>query len=152
MSIETSPMKTIAMNEQMLHYHLLELLNGGEDERSDGALYNMLRKVKRTARANPPFYERVEVRHNPHELESFMKRISGEIMDMLVAEARLNDGGDPLTIVYPTINDSCSWSCDFYPICPMVDDGSRLEDAIANLYTVGEPLAYYAARKGEGEA
>ena len=50
----------LPLNPQMLHYHLLEWLSQEENEsRCDGALYNMLKKTKRTAVAKGPFYDRV---------------------------------------------------------------------------------------------
>src|SRR5262245_16640716 len=44
----TRPTRGLVMDEQMLHYHLLELLTLDGGARTDGALYNMLRRVKRT--------------------------------------------------------------------------------------------------------
>src|SRR5690606_37584810 len=40
----TEPLKTIRLDPQMLHYHVLEWLSDVEAARCDGALYNMLRK------------------------------------------------------------------------------------------------------------
>jgi hypothetical protein len=140
----TEPRKILHMDPQMLHYHLLEWLNSAAgDERCDAALYNMLRKVKRTAQAKPPFYERIEVHHNEIELRAYHQRLIGATADMIRTERRLAAGLDHHVVAYPTPDRTCSWSCDFFPICPMFDDGSRVEDAINSLYEVGDPMARY---------
>lgn len=148
----TRPVKTVHIDEQMLHYHLIEwlkFLQGEEEMRCDGAIYNMLRKVKRTAKANPPFYGRVEVRHNERELTSFRTRLIGTIQQMAVVRDRLDAGEDPLLIVFPTPTSNCSWDCDFFAVCPMFDDGSRVEDALEAQYRVANPLGYYATPADE---
>lgn len=139
----TEPLKTIRMDEQMLHYHVLEWLSDVEASRCDGALYNMLKKVKRTARANPPFFDRVEVRHNTKELEAFKQRLTGVIRMMIETRARLDNGEDPAVVVYPTPSKQCGWDCDFLPVCPMFDDGSRVEDMLQHHYVVDDPYSYY---------
>lgn len=139
----TEPLKTIRLDEQMLHYHVLEWLSDVEGGRCDGALYNMLRKVKRSARAKPPFYDRVEVRHNKHELESFRRRLVGVIKTMLDVIARLEAGEDPHVVVYPSPTRDCSWSCDFLPVCTMFDDGSRVDAMLEQYYVQEDPLSHY---------
>jgi hypothetical protein len=150
----TSPVKTLAIDQQMLFYHLLdflEALQAGTSERVDGALYNMLRKVKRTARANPPFYGRVEVRHNDAELRSMWKRVSYAVRQIAELTAALDAGGDPNFVVPPTPHSNCSWDCDFFPVCPMFDDGSHAEALIEAHYNVRDPLARYNdPPKGDG--
>lgn len=138
-----SPTLMLALDEQMLHYHLLEMKNAGDGEHADGALYNMLRRVKRTARAQPPFYSRIEVRHNKHELEAYERRLRGEITDILDVQNALSEGASHQQVVYPRPSRDCTWDCPFLPICPMFDDGSRVEDLIKTYYDEGDPLEYY---------
>lgn len=136
--------KTLHMDPQMLHYHLLEWLNTPEGEaRCDGALYNMIRRSKRTAQAKPPFYERVEVHHNAYELDAYRRRLLGAARDIQRAERELSTGADPMSVVYPNPTDNCSWDCEFFAVCSMFEDGSRVEDAIAALYHVQDPMARY---------
>lgn len=142
----TEPVRTLKIDEQMLHYHTLEDLSEGEVGRTDGALYNMLRKVKRSPRAKPPFFDRVEVRHNKHELASFRKRLAGTIEDVLETRAALDAGHDPLMVVYPTPTKNCAWDCPFVPVCPMYDDGSRVEAMVEDYYSAGDPLAHYRGK------
>ena len=138
----TQPTIMLPLDEQMLHYMLLELLSV-EDERTDGALYNMLRRVKRTAAAKPPFYSRVEVRHNKHELNSYRRRLVGTITDILVVESQLKDGARHQTVAYPNPTRDCTWDCPFIAVCPMFDDGSRVDAMLDEHYVVGDPLSYY---------
>lgn len=141
----TVPARTLKLDEQMLHYHLLERRTQDEGApRADGALYNMLRRVKRTPRAVPPFYERVHVTHNDHEIDSYERRTIGTIEDMLRVERALEMGVDGVTraAAYPNPRRECSW-CPFFEVCPLFDDGSRAEDMIDARYQVGDPLDYY---------
>lgn len=140
----TSKLKTLNGDPQMLTYHVLEWLQTQDaEQRCDGALYTMLRKVKRTERAKPPFYSRVEVRHNEHELNAWKRELIGAARDVMRAEEELRAGADPMEVVYRSWRDECSWDCDFFNICTMFNDGSRVEDAIAGIYTEGSPLARY---------
>jgi hypothetical protein len=111
---------TIIQDEQMLTYHLLEKLEayaiGDESgERTDGGLYNMLRKVKRTATAKPPFYDRIEVRHNDTELRNFYVRITGQVKRILEAEAALNAGARCLTTARGPRTSCETTSCSVIP-------------------------------------
>lgn len=140
---------TILKDEQMLMYQLLERLEawaigGDEGERTDGGIYSMLRKVKRTDRAKPPFYDRIEIRHNETELRNFYTRVHGEIIDILRAEKFLRDGGDHQWIVPPNPTRDCSWDCPFFEPCRLMDDGSRVEALIESYYVIGDPDARYA--------
>jgi hypothetical protein len=136
---------TLSMDEQMLWYDIIERLNGVPlGERTDGALFNMLRRVKRTASAKPPFYQRLEVRHNRFEIESFYERLWGLIQEVLRAERRLDAGESHRVVTYPTPTPDCSWDCDFFLLCPRLDDGSRTRDMIDRHYVRGDPLSYYA--------
>jgi hypothetical protein len=147
----TDPLKMIQMDPQMLMYGLLEFLNTQEGEaRCDGALYNMLRRVKRTAAAKPPFYVREDVRMNEIQLESFKHWVLAASRDMVQAEELLETGNDPMDVVYPTPDKDCSWKCDFFPVCPLFNDGSRAEDMISGLYRQDNPWSRYDRLEEEG--
>lgn len=110
---------------------------------SSGALYNMIRRVKRSQRAKPPFYARIEVRHNAYELEAYKTRALATIRDILRTKKALDNGASHLDVVYPSPNGNCTWSCDFFVVCNMFDDGSRSEDMLTGLYRTGNPRARY---------
>jgi hypothetical protein len=131
----------------MLLYEILQRVTDPLN-RNEGMIFNMLRKVKRTAKANPPFYKRAEVRFNQHQLDSAWYRFMGIIRDIDEVTARLDAGESHLTAVYPHPTKDCHWKCEFYPVCPMFDDGSRAEDMLQSLYVVGAPLERYPDLNG----
>jgi|SRR5882757_500288 len=146
------PRKTLHLNPQMLHYHLLEYLNTEQgQERCDGALYNMLRKVKRTRAANPPFFDRVPVTHNQYQIDAYKTRLLSATRDILTAQDQLDAGANPLTIAYPNPGENCSYDCPFFSICNLFDDGSRVDDAIVGLYHTENPLKRYDGFIENGE-
>lgn len=136
--------RLLVWDEQMKHYRVLEEENREEGEpHVEGALYNMLRKVKRSATANPPFYQRVEVRHNPNELTNFRSRLIGEALAIHHVERCLEHGVDHQQVAYPSPGDRCTWGCEFSAVCPMFDDGSRAEDFITEHYQAVNPMDRY---------
>lgn len=155
-SIDAS-LKTLHMDFQMLTYHLLEYLDAvqrGEDPTSnvvcDGGHYTMLRKVKRTVKANPPFYHDEIVPHNVIEVRNFYTRVMGIIMGQIrPVEVSLRSGGDHQELVPPTWTARCSWDCEFRLVCPLFDDGSDAEGWLRE-FTIGyDPLERYAERGDE---
>ena len=140
----TRAVTTLHLDEQMLTYMLVERLQPDDDTYVAGAVYNMLKRVRRTVRASPPFYRRVEVHHNTHELAAFRRRLTGTISDMMSVERRLTESPDAHhDVAYPTPTPDCRWRCPFVQVCGMFDDGSRVEDALTGLYEVGDPRSYY---------
>lgn len=140
--------KTLHLDEQMLHYHLVEylhLLDEGLDGtmRTDGAIYNMLRKIKRSGSARPPFFGRIEVRHNMDELRSYWLRVKAKVLEIEDAKRRLVEGEDHRSVCYPMPTAECSYQCDYFQLCPMYDDGSRAEDFVQALYVEVNPLRRY---------
>jgi len=137
---------TLQSDPQMLHYHLLLALVR-PDEHVDGALYNMLRKVKRSKTAKPPFFMREMIRHNAHEIESYRLRLIGLITDLLEFERRVEQFGDLGVKMFaqPTNTRDCTWDCPFFDVCGMFDDGSRVEAALAEAFAERDPHARYAA-------
>lgn len=141
--------KIADIDEQFLHYGLLDLLDHrakGEPGFVDGGIFNMIRRVKRTANAKPPFFGREEVRHNIDELRSYWLRLVGEVLELQRAEDRLLSGEDHRMVAYPTPSKDCSWDCEFRSVCPMLDDPhSHAEEFLSEAYVVGDPYARYGA-------
>jgi hypothetical protein len=138
--------RLLPMNEQMKMYVLLHTLASDPgNPRIVGAIYNMIRRVKRTGNAKPPFYQRVEVQHNPTEIQTFKDRTIGVIGHMESARLVLDAGGDHHRVVYPTPTKDCAWQCPFAQVCTLFDDGSRVEAALEGNFVVGDPYDYYAA-------
>lgn len=131
------------MNEQILTYMVLEAAQNKEGERCEGGIFTMLKKVRRTAAAKPPFFEQIEVRHNTFALRAFWNRLQGTISDMLKVRKALDEGGDHHFHAYPRPSRDCKWKCQFFAVCPLFDDGSAAEHAITELYDVADPYGYY---------
>lgn len=133
------------MSEQLMMYTMLEKLNPDEDNtRVDGGIYNLLKKVKRSARAKPPFYERIDVRFNQKTMDAFWIRTLGTIRDIMVARDALDNGADHRYICYP--NPSWDWktgSSPFFPVYSMLDDGSNVEAYLEENFHQVNPNARY---------
>lgn len=146
-----TPMRLLPLDEQMKFYHLLEYLDsmeqtGGEPPwRTDTHMYTMLRKVKRTATAKPPFYMQIENGHNMHELRSMWKRVHKILEEIIDLRVGLMNKGDHQYLAPPTPGRHCTWACDFEAVCSMMDDGSNWEGLLAEYYTHVDPHERYAA-------
>ena len=148
----TDALPTLRQDPQMLHYHWLEAQTS-DNGWGDGALYNVLKKVKRTKTAKPPFYARYEVHHNPEEITSYEVRMKEIISEMFRLEHALPIAGNHVyapQIAYPTPTRDCSWDCPFVNVCPMFDDGSRAEAALRDGFHERDPLERYSQAPGEG--
>lgn len=141
---------TLRDDDQMLRYEILRRATR-PDTRSDGMLFNMLRKVKRSERAKPPFFDRMTVNFNQHQLESAWTRTMGIIQDIRRVEADLRRGADHRLVAYSRRTKDCDWKCEFRAVCPMFDDGSRAEDMIQSLFVVGDPMERYPELTGGSE-
>ena len=138
------------MNEQILTYMTLEEAQNQDGERSEGGIFTMLRKVKRGQYAKPPFYEQIEVRHNQFTLRSFFQRLEGTLEDILRVRSALDAGESHYKHAYPRPTRDCKWKCQFFAICPLVDDGSAAEAAISDAFEVSDPYGYYGIEDKKG--
>lgn len=140
--------KVIELNEQLRTYGLIQRLEAqqkqtGEVQFAHGGMLNQLRKVKRTTKSNPPYYDRAGVNHNDQVYRTFYTRVWGEVHDLLTLRANLDAGLDHQQVAYPTPSWTCDWECPFKLICPRFDDGSDVEVVIADQYEQHDPLARY---------
>ena len=141
--------RSLKASEQMPTYLLLERTDAAlTEERTHGAIFNGLRKVKRTVNAKPPFFDRFDKTYNEDELQSQWARIHGQVRDIEEVEVRLGRGEDHRYAAYPNATRDCHWQCEFYPVCGMFDDGSRAEDMLAAIYTQGGQLDRYPELTG----
>lgn len=135
--------KTAHLNWQPKMYMLLEMLQKDEESRCDGMMYNILRKVKRSANAKPPFYQRVEVRHNRHTLNAFWYQVHGVVADILNARKALDDGVDHNIVCYPNPTNDSTWKDPFFAVASLVDDGSAADRFIDDFYVQRDPYERY---------
>ena len=119
----------------------------------DGGRYRLLKKVKRTGTAKPPFYQDVDVRFNKKSLDAHWKRTIGTIQEILDLRQNLDDNKDHLVYAYPT--QKMGWECQtcpFFKGCFMLDDGSDAEGFFTDFYVQKDPNARYdEAKESENE-
>lgn len=124
----------------------------------DGAMITTLRRVKRTERSKPPYYQRDELRYNMDQLAAAYNRVVSVCREIQEARAALYDGISPAVIMSsgngwqqaamrPTpVTSDCAWSCPLSSgLCQAMDDGS---DWAAILESSGrfrreDPYEYY---------
>ena len=128
------------MSEQLMLYVTLARAAG---DKVDGGMYRLLKKVKRTGTAKPPFYDDKIVRFNDTQLESFWTRTMSTIYEMVDARQRLDAGESHLSVVYPRPSNECSWKCPFFQMCTMMDDGSDYTGFLNDQFIKRDPNARY---------
>ena len=149
---ETPVLRKLQVDSQLLTEHLVIYLGKIDAERdlvTEFTLYNMLRKVKRTAKANPPFYARERIHHNVDELRNHWKHCAGIAERILDLRTKLDAGADPHRVCPPNVTADCSWDCDFAEPClsGMMDDGSDIEGYLAEKYETHNPLERYVSEQ-----
>lgn len=154
--------KTLARDEQMKTYQLL-LIMAREigimpaDTLIMGGIFNMLRKVKRTAKASPPFYHREPFLYNAADMTSMRLRLVTSCTEIMRARAIMGEAterqmagqADAVQLaqqrfLLPTPSLACDWMCAFTEICSMMDDGSAWGEALnGGQFVQGDPYGYY---------
>jgi RecB family exonuclease len=137
------------MNPQLKTYQMLDALVNPSGVPIEGGIYRLLKKVKRTGRATPPFYEDISIRHNKYTLRSFWEQLQGVLIDMVNTRNALLKGGDPMVHAYPNPTRDCTWMCPFITVCPMFDDGSDVESALNDRFETYDPYGYYGDSDGD---
>jgi len=135
--------------EQLMLYCILEMLDPSHDNEVDGAMYTLLRKVKRSGTARPPFYYNLDVRFNKKTLAAFWTRLWGTYNDMMNVRNALDAGTDHRLVAYPSPSRDCSWICPFYSVCPMMDDGSSADRYLEDHFKQVDPLERYKMEEEE---
>lgn len=99
------------------------------------ARHRMARKVKRTARATPPFYGEVSIGINEDQFSAHWTHLWGLLHDMVSVMQRLeSNAANQHLAAYPNPTRDCSWDCDFLPVCANLDDGTNIEPLLNSLY------------------
>lgn len=96
--------------------------------------HNMLRRVLRSARATPPFYGRESITPSATQLENHRIQLQGILSEIVLGYQALEAGGNHQAIAPPHPTGTCSWKCQFLPICCAHDDGSDLDGMRQALY------------------
>lgn len=133
-------------DEQSKFYMMLQRLEnpGNSGLWCDGGIFNMLRKVKRTGKAVPPFYKRETIRHNTDTLNSMYLRTVEAASEIAEVRADLDAGLDHRQVVYPHPGKDCVWKCPLASgLCAMLDDGSDWQGFLENEWKLVDPYARY---------
>ena len=130
---------------QFLTYDLLAFLKAKEegDRPTDGVIINMAKRVLRTARANPPFYARHEVRHNVDELRNHFRHVVAIAKQIEEARNRLDAGESHHDVCPPSNGRNHLFTCRCAPVTAMFDDGSDAEGYLADFYQQHDPWERY---------
>lgn len=149
-SLDT-PLAGAKLDTQFLTEHLARFLDdqakGATAEEAydqcQGILLNQLKKVKRMSKAKAPFYNRMDVPHNIHELRNHWKHVVATGRQILAARARLDAGESHHVVCPPNPTRESGWNNPFFKVYVMADDGSDFEGVLAELYRVRDPLERY---------
>lgn len=142
----TTREKWAHLDPQFLWYATVELLDNqasGDNTWTDGGIMNMMRRVKRTGTAKPPFYKRLELKYSIHQLRSYFERVTGEILRIIQSEQALTRGTSHRTVCPPSPTPDCPWDCPYMQLCSIVDDGSDSTGFIETAFEIGDPLDRY---------
>jgi hypothetical protein len=151
----------LALNPQFRFYSLVQKLAAREmpgAPRVLGGMVNTLRRVKRTDKSKPPYYQRDPFRYNEQMINSTLLKTQGLVKQIMQARSHLDwiyttGRGDMAMLsafqaenLPPTpIETDCSWRCPFVELCPMLDDGSDWVGALVRSghFRQENPSAYY---------
>lgn len=142
----TSHLKVAHIEPQHIGYMMLYRMNN--DDYLAGTVLNIIRKLKTLTRSKSPIIQREIIRHNQVEIDNYFKRlvfISDEIKGL---KDDLDSGQFDHTIAYPTPSTDCSWKCEFFSVCPYVDDGSDWEGMLKEGYEEYDPYERYEVIDG----
>lgn len=109
------------LNEQMLTYGVL--LQAQEPQEFVLGSHVLLKKVKQTSRAKPPFYIESPVYHNARELELHKRRLEVVIQEMEYHQYMLKHVDEIEAGIYPYPTRDCSWDCKYQEPCSLMNTG-----------------------------
>lgn len=132
---------------QFLTYSLLSYLTKPDGVATEGIVIDMARRVKRTARAQPPFYALHPVYHNAEELRAHYRHVIAVGGMIERARDQLSRGVEHHDACPPAVDKDHAWKCRCHDACSMFDDGSDVEGYLAEFYEEHDPWARYAPEK-----
>lgn len=145
---QTAPPPHLQVMSQFRVYALLRAAT--LDEWTDGAYYQILKKVKRTVAAKPPFFTRYEVRWSANEMRAAWSHVLSTVDEIAAARKALDNAGsrDEITHHYvapPHATRDCGWRCEFLSICKLTDDTPRWRQALDERFALLDPDERYSS-------
>jgi hypothetical protein len=153
--------EVLELDPQMKFYALMQHLATRDQDNApvvNGGMINTLRRVKRTSKSQPPYYQRDRFRYNPDVTESTHHRVRQVCLEIINARGNLDAvyaaGGNlsqvnflQRTLLRPVpIPHDCKWSCSLAAgLCGMMDDGSDWPGVLqrSGRFTQADPYEYY---------
>lgn len=126
-----------------LKTYLLLLQMTEPEAQVNGGVFVFLKKNKRTARAEPPFYMQETLFVSTTQRENFWAATVGVLDRIVETTVSLEQDGDHHALVPARPTRDCSWRCPFVLCCDMFDDGSDVERYLEANYKVTDPYEYY---------
>lgn len=128
----------LQIDPQMLTY--AGMLRATKDLNVTEMRHQLIKRVKRTARATPPFYLRVAVPVTDALLDARWAHLTSTV-DSMVDRLQRHEAGTSHHVAFPpTPTGDCAWDCDFLAVCPLMDEGAYWEAALQEMY---RPRAVY---------
>jgi hypothetical protein len=152
--------ETLERNPQFKTYALMQRIKARSEPGQPlimGGQITTLRRVLRTARSNPPYYQRDQFWYNDEQLDAHELKIMKVVGEILAVRAKLDwarEAGMPMPDfnrlqryeLPPTpIDGDCDWRCPFTQVCPMMDDGSDWTGVLmqSGHWRQADPYEYY---------
>lgn len=151
----------LMLNPQFRFYSLVQKLAVGlslNQPRVLGGVVNTLRRVKRSDKSKPPYYQRDPFRYNEQMINATLLKVQGLARQIVAMRRQLDriytEHGGSLAVLDafqlehlpPTVIETdCSWRCPFVQLCPMLDDGSDWSGSLVRSghFRQEDPSAYY---------
>jgi hypothetical protein len=131
--------RILHLNEQAPLYAILSKITDPDETRGFRVVWNFIKKTKQTARSKPPFYQRYELALNIDQLRQFWEQLHGQTMEILRTEQRLLSGESHITVAPPTPSRDCTWKCQYFAICGVMNDPRNdLQWMLNEYYTTKE--------------
>jgi RecB family exonuclease len=116
-----------------------------------GVAYSMLRKVLRTPRATPPFYDVMEIPISLYDLDQYERRMAAIVGHLVYTTEALAQGADHREVAHFAPSWECQ-TCPFKAPCDLMQNTSMeaAEGYIADYYQEGDPWERYGDHAGDG--
>lgn len=128
------------LRQPMLYAAMQRIIH--PDEPLAGIEWNLMRRVKRTGKSEPPFYMRYPVIHSVAQLRQFWHEANFIVGEILRHEELVEEYGH--MACPPTPTKDCSWQCEFYSICGATDDPDQDHEQLIEIgFRRHDPLERY---------
>lgn len=85
--------------------------------------FRLIKLNQRSTKVKGPQEEEYTIHLNDAQLDTYWTQLGGVMFDIVHLSNRLTDGDlSHQILAYPSPSDSCSWKCEFFAVCPMLDD------------------------------